>query len=354
MRKRAALRRVLRNARIGGLLVTDLTNLHYLSGFTGSSGFLVITRNETVFVTDFRYEEQAHSEVKDCVIRMERSDRAGEVRKITDEFGIASLGFEAHVISYSFYRRLVKKGLKLKALSNQPVESLRSVKSEDEINHIKKAVRRAERAFRKFRPSVRAGSTELKLALRLEELLRKEGCKKLPFEVIVTSGSRSARPHAQPTGRTIKKGDLIVIDWGGEYRGYYSDLTRTLFVKGGDSGRKRELYHRVLEAQERAIRSVRAGVRGSVVDSAAREFITESGYGDNFGHGTGHGIGMAVHEAPGISWRSKDLIRKGMVFTIEPGIYLQGFGGVRIEDMVVAERYGPELLTSLSRRFTSV
>lgn len=334
--------------------MTDLTNVRYLSGFTGSSGFLLITRNETVFVTDFRYEEQAHSEVKDCVIRMERSDRAGEVRRLTEEFGIARLGFEAHVTSYSFYRSLVKNGLKLKALSTQPIESLRAVKSEEEISHIKKAVRRAERAFRRFRASVRAGSTELQLAFRLEELLRKEGCKKLPFEVIVASGSRSARPHARPTGRTLKKGDLVVIDWGGEYRGYYSDMTRTLFIKGKDSGRKRDIYHRVLEAQERAIRSVRAGIRGSAVDSAAREFITESGYGDNFGHGTGHGIGMAVHEAPGISWRSKDLIRKGMVFTIEPGIYVQGLGGVRIEDMVVAERHGMVRLTSLPRRFMSV
>ncbi len=215
---------------------------------------------------------------------------------------------------------------------------------------IRTAVRRAENAFRKLQPSIKPGVTELKLALKFEELLKKEGCKKLPFEVIVASGSMSALPHAKPSNKIIKKGELIVFDWGGECNGYYSDMTRTVLLKGGDITKQKELYYTVLEAQSRAIKTVKAGIKSAAVDRAARSYIKEQGYGDKFGHGTGHGIGLAVHERPFISWKSRDMLGQGMVFTVEPGIYLPGFGGVRIEDMVAVRKNGAERLTKLSRR----
>ena len=349
MQRKKALRKELAKAGVKGFLITDPVNLRYLTGFTGSSGFLIITLNKAMFVTDFRYQEQSKDEVKGFRIRIEREERSREIKKIVDEFAIRSLGFEARNISFEFYSNLLKRGIKLKPLTGF-VNTLRAVKSADEISNITKAVRRAERAFIGLQPHITVGKTEQFLSLKLGELLRNEGCKKLPFEVIVASGSRSALPHAMPTNKTIKKGDFIVFDWGGEYSGYYSDISRTVLVNGNNVNKKKQLYHNVLEAQKRAIRAVRTGVKASVVDKAARSYIDKLGYGEKFGHGTGHGIGMAGHEEPYISWRSKDLIRNGMVFTVEPGIYLTGFGGVRIEDMVVVGSNGPEMLTGLPRQ----
>ncbi|MBI4682854.1 MAG: M24 family metallopeptidase [Nitrospirae bacterium] len=216
--------------------------------------------------------------------------------------------------------------------------------------YIKIAIKRAEAAFKRLLPFISAGITEQKLALKLEELLKLEGCKRLPFEVIVASGFRSALPHAKPTDRRLKKGDLVVFDWGGECEGYYSDMTRTILINDRDISKQKALYYNVLEAQKRAIESVRAGIKAAKVDSAARDYITQEGYDEFFGHGTGHGVGLAVHEKPVVSWRSKEDIRENMVFTIEPGIYLPGFGGVRIEDMVIARRNKAEVLTSLPKK----
>jgi Xaa-Pro aminopeptidase len=264
-------------------------------------------------------------------------------------YGIKKLGFEENSISYGFYKKLIKKKVSLKPLANM-VESLRIIKSSGELSYIQRAIKRAERAFRKLLPSIKAGETEQKLALKFEELLKQYGCKLLPFEVIVASGPMSALPHARPTNRRLKKGDLVVIDWGGECEGYFSDMTRTLLLKGRNISRQKEIYDNVLEAQKRAIEKVKAGITAAGIDAAARDSIDGKGFGDFFGHGTGHGVGLAVHEKPAVSWRSKDLISENMVFTIEPGIYLPGFGGVRIEDMVVVRKNSAELLTSLPKK----
>jgi Xaa-Pro aminopeptidase len=266
MPKKRSLKRTLLKPGLDGILITDPINLRYLTGFTGTSGFLVVTPKDSVFVTDFRYREQARKEVKGFTLRFEHSDRTKEIKDITDEYGIRRLGFEDHNISYGFYRKLMKQNIRIKPVSNS-IESLRIIKNEIEIKHLKKAVRRAERAFRRLRPYIRAGKTELELALRLEEFLRREGCKKIPFGVIVASGLMSALPHAQPTGRTLKKGDLIVFDWGGECNGYYSDMTRTLLLRGRNIGRQVELYSNVLEAQRRAVLAVRSGVRSAALDT---------------------------------------------------------------------------------------
>jgi Xaa-Pro aminopeptidase len=349
MQKKAHLKKKLSSLGIDGILITDLTNVRYLAGFTGSSGFLIITRRHTILVTDFRYQEQARYETRGCKIRIERTERSKEIKEICDLYGIRKLGFEDHNITYGFYKKLLKKRIKLKPLHNI-VESLRIVKSPQEIALIKTAIKRAESAYRKLQPFIKAGTTERKLALKLEELLKKEGCKMLPFEVIVASGSMSALPHARPSNKTLKKGDLVVFDWGGECEGYCSDMTRTVLLKGKNISKQKELYYNVLEAQERAIKTVRAGIKASMIDSAARNYIKQKGYGDCFGHGTGHGVGLAVHEKPVVSWRKRDMIEKNMVFTIEPGIYVPDFGGVRIEDMVVVKKDRAEVLTTLPKK----
>lgn len=349
MQKKAILRKRLAEERIDGLLITDLVNVKYLSGFTGTSGYLIITKKHAIFTTDFRYEEQAKAEVKGCSVRIESSERSGEVRDVCAEYGIRTLGFEENAVTYGAYRKLSKRKIKLRPVGNI-VESIRAVKSAKELSCIRTAVSRAESAFRKLQPFIKAGTTERKIALKLEELLIKEGCKMLPFGVIVASGPMSALPHAQPSNRKLKKGDLVVIDWGGECDGYFSDMTRTLLMKGRDMSRQTELYNIVLQAQERAIRSVKAGIKTAVTDAAARDYITKKGYGEHFGHGTGHGVGLAVHEKPVVSWRNKEMIKENMVFTVEPGIYLPGFGGVRIEDMVRAGKSKAEVLTSLPKK----
>ncbi len=349
MRKKTLLKKRLSELRISGILITNLTNVRYLSGFTGSSGFLVITPERDIFVTDFRYQEQARHEVRGYSLRIENNERTREIKSICDECGIKRLGFEDRNLTYAFYNSLLKKKIRLKPIRDI-VESLRIIKSSKELSLIKESVKRAERAFRRLQPFIKVGTTEQKLALKFEELLKAEGCKMLPFEVIVATGPMSALPHAKPSGRRLKKGDLVVFDWGGECNGYMSDMTRTVLLNGKDVSKQKELYYNVLEAQRRAVDSVKAGIRSSVVDAAARSYIANKGYGDSFGHGTGHGVGLAVHEKPVVSWRNKELINNNMVFTIEPGIYLPGFGGVRIEDMVVARKNRAEMITSLPRK----
>jgi Xaa-Pro aminopeptidase len=349
MQKKAILRNNLSTLGVDGILITNLVNVRYLTGFTGSSGYLVLTRKHALFVTDFRYKEQSSAEVKGFKIKIERSERSGEIKKITESHGIQTLGFEDNGVSYSFYKKLVKRKIKLRPLSNT-IESLRVIKAPVELTHVRKAVQRAESAFRKLRPFIKQGVTEEKLALKLEELLKREGCKTLPFEVIVASGFKSALPHAKPTSKALKRGDLVVFDWGGECEGYYSDMTRTVLLKGKNTSRQKELYNTVLEAHKRACNSIRPGVESAVIDAAARDYIDSMGYDEFFGHGTGHGVGLEVHEKPVVSWRNSEIIKKNMIFTVEPGIYLPGFGGVRIEDMVVVNKNGAESMNALSKK----
>ncbi len=332
---------------IDGFLVTDLKNIRYLSGFSGSSACLLITKKENLFFTDFRYQEQSKKETRGFEILIEKEERPKLIVARAKSAGLRALGFEA-TVSYAFYRSLLKKGFKVKAVTDF-VEDLRRVKDQAELKLISLSAARAEKAFVDVRPHIRRGVTERQVALRLEEELKKNGCGPLPFDIIVASGPRSSMPHAQPTDNKIRSGDLVVVDWGGEAGGYFSDMTRTLLMDGPNLSRKIEIYEKVLEANMRAISAVREGVHARAVDKAARDLIQSAGYGEYFGHGTGHGVGLEVHERPRISRLGKETVRSGMVFTIEPGIYLPGVGGVRIEDMVVATRNGCRVLTTLPK-----
>ncbi|MGD0281028.1 MAG: Xaa-Pro peptidase family protein [Dissulfurispiraceae bacterium] len=342
-----SLQDILRKKRIDALFVSAIKNVRYLTGFTGSSGFMLITKGKGLFFTDFRYKEQAEAEAKGCEIGNEKGNRIALLRRLVKSLGIRRLGFESS-LSYEFYSLL--KGLPAVLAPNPGlIENLRKVKDETEIGAISRAVKRAETAFLKIKPKIRVGAREREISLRLEEQLKREGCKHASFDIIVASGGNSSKPHAQPTERKIAKGDFVIIDWGGEADGYYSDMTRTLLMAGDDLQEKINIYNIVNKARQRAVSRVETGVRTRDIDRAARETIKKAGYEAFFGHGTGHGVGLDVHEAPRVSWAGVDRISDGFVFTIEPGIYVPKLGGVRIEDMVTLKSRKCILLTSLSR-----
>jgi len=332
---------------IDGILISYITNVRYVTRFSGSSGCVLLTKKDRVFCTDPRYEEQAKQEVKGFEFLIEKEGRPKEIIERARALGIKTLGFES-TASYDFYRALLRKGIKIKAVGNF-IEDLRRVKDADELVLIRKAILRAEKAFLRVKGVIGPGFTERQVALRLEESLKKEGCYALPFDIIVASGANSALPHAKPTEKKIKPGDLVVVDWGGEAGGYFSDMTRSFLVKGRDPSRKKEIYDTVLQANIRAIHAAAPGLSGRVVDRVARDSIKKAGYGEYFGHGTGHGVGLEVHELPRISRLGRESLKAGMVFTIEPGVYIPGIGGVRIEDMVLVEKSGCRVLTSLPK-----
>lgn len=332
---------------IDGFLVTDMNNVRYLTGFTGTSGFLLITKTRHVFVTDFRYKEQSDREVGGWDVFIERSARVKTIALLSKKLGIKRLGFETSV-SYDFFNRLSKKVFVLKPLKDV-VEKARAVKDSEELRLIKEAVKRAETAFLGVRPYIKKGIRESKIAIMLAERLKKRGCKRLPFDIIIASGKNSSMPHAKATEKKIEAGDLVVIDWGGEAGGYFSDMTRTLLVKGVDMGKKKEIYNTVLKANKSAVSAVSAGLAVREIDNSARDVIKKAGYGEFFGHGTGHGVGLQIHELPHIARNWKGTIKENMVFTIEPGIYVPGLGGVRIEDMVAVGKRRADLLTKLPR-----
>lgn len=334
---------------VDGILVANLRNVRYLSGFSGTSGCLLITKKLRIFCTDSRYEEQAKREVSGFDILIEREERPREILEKARQAGIRTLGFESSV-PYAFYRSLLRKGLRLKAVSNL-VEELRKTKSGIEMKHIQQAVLRAENAFREIVPFIRPGVTERHVALRLEEALKKHGCRSLPFEIIVAAGKNSAMPHGRPSDNRIRPSDFVILDWGGESGGYYSDMTRTLLMDGKNLQKKKEIYETVLLANTAALASAGPGITARSVDKTARDIIKKAGYGDYFGHGTGHGVGLDVHELPRVSRFGRETLKPGMVFTVEPGIYIPGIGGVRIEDMVHVERHGTRTMTSLPKKF---
>lgn len=332
---------------VDGILISDLRNVRYLCGFSGSNGCILITRNRNFFFTDPRYDEQSRRETSGFEILIEREERPKLVVEKAKSIGVKVLGFES-TVSYAFYRSLLRRGLVIKAVNNL-VEDMRLIKDEREVKLIRKAVERAQKSFLEIRPYVKRGSSEKSIAAMLEEKLKKNGCDTLPFDIIVASGRNSSMPHAKPTERRIEAGDLVVVDWGGEAGGYFADMTRTFLMKGKDMAKKKEIYDIVLRANEKAIDAVRKGVQVRSVDKAARDVIKSAGYDDFFGHGTGHGVGLNVHELPRISRLGRGTVKAGMVFTIEPGIYLPGIGGVRIEDMVSAGQGGCKVLTTLPK-----
>lgn len=340
----SALRNSLRE--VNGIIITNMSNIRYLTGFSGSSALLLVTKKHCIFVTDFRYKEMAERGLSACEMVIEKN-RMKTIRMLLARLGLNVIGFE-RTASYEFFERLSSIGVRLKPMK-AVVEKLRAIKDSSELSSIKEAIRRAEKSFLEVMPYIKKGLAERAIARRLEEELKKNGCNQIPFDIIVASGKNSAMPHAKVTDKKLVSGDLVIIDWGGEAQGYFSDMTRTLLIKGGNISKKIEIYNITLEAGKKGISSIRDGMSSRVIDNTVRDVIKKAGYGRFFGHGSGHGVGLEVHERPYIKAWSYERLTKGMVFTIEPGIYMPHIGGVRIEDMILMGERRAEVLTSLPK-----
>jgi Xaa-Pro aminopeptidase len=344
-------------ADIDVLLVTDLVNVRYLTGYTGSNGLALVGPTLRMFISDFRYSEQAAEEVDDTFARRIVPAPQGLLDLVGEALpsGVLRLGFEADHLSVSQHeqlRRQVRDDVSLIS-TTRLVESLRAVKEPEELARIKAATALADSAFERLLREPIVGRTERELALALDDDMRRRGAERVSFETIVAAGAHGALPHAQPRDVVVREGDLVVIDWGAQLAGYCSDCTRT--VAAGDPGAEAQnVYELVLEAQLAGLEAVRAGRGGRDVDQVAREVIEAGGYGERFGHGLGHGVGLAVHERPTLSTRSDDELEASNVVTVEPGVYISERFGVRIEDLVVVTDDGCEILTSVPKQLVVV
>lgn len=332
---------------LDAVLISSKENRRYMSGFTGSSGYLLISRQEQIIATDFRYYKQA-------------ADQAGKFTlfktqgKLEDWFGAfigqlnpGRLGYESEHVTVAsrnaFAGALKKAGLKTRLIASRDlVETLRRVKNKQEIASIKKAVAISDWVIGNIYEIIKPGMSEIQAAWEIEQSMRRSGSEPLPFPVICASGPNSALPHAEPSDKTIVTGEPVVLDFGASINGYASDLTRTICLGEPDNMFKK-LYNIVLEAQSSALESISRGMTGKQADETARRVIIEASYGEYFGHSLGHGIGLEVHEGPYLGPSSEDILLDGMVFTVEPGIYLPGWGGIRIEDDVMLD--GGKLVT---------
>ncbi|HSU96567.1 MAG TPA: aminopeptidase P family protein [Gemmatimonadaceae bacterium] len=337
---------------LDALLVTGRANIRYITGFSGSSALLLVTARDSVLITDFRYQTQVRDEVGDLVrVRVEETSLWDGLWAELGQFpGRAVIGFgSAHVTHREFQRFLDDAaGARWQwRPQGDIVEGLRESKDEAEVALIQQAAGMATRALAKTLQQVRTGITELQIAGILEKALRDEGSEAHPFETIVASGPRSALPHARASRRVVERNDLLLLDFGAEYGGYCSDITRTVVV-GHASDDVRAVYDIVRVANERAARAVHAGMIGSDADAVARDYISAAGFGGDFGHSLGHGIGLEVHEAPRLARTAAAKLPADTVVTIEPGIYRPEWGGVRIEDDVYLSADGPRMLTDFT------
>ena len=339
----AKLRTHIRLAGLDGLLVNYLPNIRYLCGYTGSAGLLLVTQRQSFFLTDFRYQEQARHEVKSAQRIIIKKDLYSDLLQRTNSTSLRRVGFESQHMVFAQYEFL-RKGLKLAIPTTAVVEQLRQVKDPGELKTIARAAAIADRAFARIIREIKPGMTELAIAARLEALMKSFGAARPSFETIVGSGPNGALPHAKPGPRTVRKGDLIVLDFGAYYQGYCSDMTRTV-VLGKPTDKHKLIYGIVRRAQLAGLDAVQAGVNGKVADGIARAVIAGAGYGANYGHGLGHGVGLEVHELPRLGKLSDHVLPANSVVTVEPGIYLPGWGGVRIEDLVVVTKTGNRILS---------
>ena len=342
-------------ADLDALLVTDLVNVRYLTGFTGSNGFAVVGPELRRFVTDFRYVVQSAQQVDPSFERVRVAQELLDAVEDVLPGGAIRLGFEAAHLSVKEHARLRERLGGRVTLTPAPelVEELRAIKDELEIDRIRAAAELADAALRDVLEQGLVGRTEREVALALEVAMRERGAQRPSFDPIVAAGPHGALPHATPGDVPIGTDQLVVIDWGTQLDGYCSDCTRT-FATGEVGDRGREIYALTLAAQLAGLEGVRAGVRAREADSASRQVIDEGGYGEQFGHGLGHGVGLEIHEAPRLSQRSEATLQAGNVVTVEPGIYLPGELGVRIEDLVVVREQGCEILTALPKELTVV
>jgi len=360
--RRGALRSLLVENGVDALLVTDLVNIRYLTGFTGSNAALLVhswdmrdAEERTVIGTDGRYRDQIAAQVPDLRSELARATTR-RIIELAGEWQLGRVGFESHVVTVDQHHGLVEQrtGLDLVATPGL-VEQLRTVKDDYEVEQLRLACAAGDAGLATLldRGGLRPGRTERQVARDLEWAMFEHGAEAVSFETIVATGAHSAVPHHRPTDAVLASGDFVKIDFGAVVGGYHSDMTRT-FVLGSASDWQREVYELVAEAQRAGSKALLPGVQAAEVDAASRSVIEAAGHGDLFVHGLGHGVGLRIHEAPGIAKNAPGTLLTGVAVTVEPGVYFPGRGGVRIEDTLVVREGGPELLTRTSKDLTVV
>lgn len=351
--RRAQLLPLFSQYRLDALLIESGPNLRYLTGFSGSKGALVLTPEEGWFICDSRYTVQAADEVPGLVL-LERNQSDEALAELQAAKGWQRLGFESVFTSFSVYRKLQERlsPLELIPLENG-LDSLRIRKDRYELAALEQVAQLASKALLACLPKLRPGMRETDFALMLEYEMRLNGAEGRAFDFIVASGERGAMPHGRASEKMLVDGELVTIDFGALCNGYHSDETVTVALGSCDE-RQRDVYEIVRTAHDRAIAAVRPGMTCKALDAVAREYIAACGYADYFGHGLGHGVGLEIHEKPTVSFRSEVVLEEGMVLTIEPGIYIPGWGGVRIEDTVAVTADGCRVLTAVPKQLLTV
>jgi Xaa-Pro aminopeptidase len=347
--RRQAVSQELAARKLDAMLVAYSANLRYLSGFTGSNGSLLVLPSRAILFTDPRYQIQASQEVN-CQVRVAKGPLVTAIATTISRLRLRRIGYEPPRMTCDWFESLQKSVPSRASLDPVTgwIEELRMIKSAGELERIRRSVETNSRAFEQVVASVRPGITEEDLAAELEYRMRRLGAQRPAFETIVAGGKRGALPHAQPTTARLENGGLVVVDMGAVQDGYCSDMTRMLFL-GSPSPKVKRTYRAVLEAQVAAIEAVRSGVSTAYVDRQARKVLKGYGLDRAFVHSTGHGLGLEIHEPPRIGKQDKARLNAGMAITIEPGVYLEGFGGIRIEDTVVVTNGGCEILTPTSK-----
>ncbi len=353
MPKLTQVKKWLHEKEVDAFLISKPEHCFYLSGFTGTSGCLVITNSleKNFLITDFRYQEQATEQAKGYDLVLWKETLFQTLGELFQQYGLKKVGIDQAEITLATYEKL-KKNLVDVALFplSDPCVALRKIKSIEELKLLKKAIEISDKAFLHILEFIHPGLTEKEIALELEFFMRRLGGTKMAFETIVASKNRAALPHGVASSRVVQTGDLVLMDFGTVYQGYHSDLTRTI-VLGEPDALQEERYKLVLKAQEAVLQEIQPGMRACEADALARNIIAEAGYGKNFGHSLGHGVGLEIHESPSLSPRDATILEPGMVLTVEPGIYISGWGGIRIEDMVVITPGGCERLTKSPQVF---
>lgn len=337
-------REKLESKEIEAIFIESQTNRRYLSGFTGTAGALFITKEHAYLITDFRYIEQAAAECPAFEIIRHEKGVIAETARLADYHSLKTIGFEEEYVTYQQYTQMKKQITAGLIPTSSIVEQVRLYKTSEEIEVLKEAASIADRAFDHITTFIKPGMQEIEVSNELEFFMRKEGAVSSSFDIIVASGWRSALPHGVASSKVIESGELVTLDYGAYYKGYCSDITRTIAV-GEPTSELKKIYQTVLEAQLLAVEQIKPGMTGIEADQIARNHIEQAGYGKYFGHGLGHGLGMEVHEGPRLSPKGRQVLEPGMVVTVEPGIYVPKAGGTRIEDDIVIIKDGNEVLT---------
>ena len=340
-----SIRKSLSKSDIDTAFISSKDNIRYYSGFTGTLAFLLITEHKSIIVTDSRYTVRAQEESPDYEIYQLKSGD-NWIKNSTDQIKSKVIGFEGNFVSFNMLNQLkerANKDLIWKDYSEQ-ISKERVIKSKSEVEKIEAAISISDRAFNAVSKEIEVGMTEKEIAWEIEKEMRILGAESISFDTIVASGLNGSKPHHSPTNKQISNGEAITIDMGAKLNGYCSDLTRTIFI-GKPDEKFKKIYNIVLRSQLISIETAKDGMTGEEIDKISRDIISEEGFGEYFGHSLGHGVGLEIHENPGVGPNSKNEITPGMVYTIEPGIYIDGWGGIRIEDMVLMTDNGNKLLS---------